>query len=144
VAHKAGEQLLNEMLSQFAQAGLLSSGGTQRTDSTYVLASVRALNRLELVGRTLQAALDVVAAVTPEWLRAWAAPEWYTRYSQPLTEFRLPQEAAEREALAVQIGWDGLALIEAIYHDPAIPAMVRELEAVEILRQVWVQQYVPF
>ena len=54
VAPEAGERLLNEMLTQFTQAGLLSSGGTQRTDSTHVLASVRALNRLELVGRTLQ------------------------------------------------------------------------------------------
>jgi transposase len=142
VAHEAGERLLNEMLAQFAQAGLLSSGGKQRTDSTYVLASVRALNRLELVGRTLQAALDAVAALTPEWLRDWAAPEWYTRYSQPLTTFRLPEKTEEREALAVQIGWDGLALMEAIYHHPATPAILRELEAVEILRQVWVQQYV--
>ena len=48
VAPEAGNRLLNEMLAQFAQAGLLSSGCTQRTNSTYVLASVRALNRLEL------------------------------------------------------------------------------------------------
>ncbi len=142
VTHEAGERLLNEMLAQFAQAGLLSSGGKQRTDSTYVLASVRALNRLELVGRTLQAALDAVAGVAPAWLRDWAAPEWYARYSQPLTTFRLPEKTEEREALAVQIGWDGLALMEAIYHHPATPAIVRELEAVEILRQVWMQQYV--
>jgi transposase len=142
VTHEAGERLLNEMLAQFVQAGLLSSGGKQRTDSTYVVASVRALNRLELVGRTLQAALDAVAALTPEWLRAWAAPEWYTHYSQPLTTFRLPQKSAERDELAVQIGWDGLTLMETIYHDPVTPAIVRELEAVEILRQVWVQQYV--
>jgi hypothetical protein len=104
VAHEAGERLLNEMLAQFAAAGLLSSGGKKRTDSTYVLASVRALNRQELVGRTLQAALDAIAIVMPDWLREWAAPEWYTRYSQPLTEFRLPQKTEEREALAVQIG----------------------------------------
>jgi transposase len=123
VTHEAGERLLNEMLAQFAQAGLLSSGGKQRTDSTYVLASVRALNRLELVGRTLQAALDAIAALTPEWLRDWAAPEWYTRYSQPLTTFRLPEKTEEREALAVQIGWDGLALMEAIYHCRATSAI---------------------
>jgi transposase len=142
VTHEAGERLLNEMLAQFAQAGLLSSGGTQRTDSTYVVASVRDLNRLELAGRTLQQALDAIARVAPDWLRDWAAPEWYTRYSQPLTEFRLPQKAEEREALAVQIGWDGLTLMETIYHDPATPVIVRELAAVEILRQIWVQQYV--
>src|SRR3954465_14543847 len=40
--HGAGERLLDVMLEQFQQAGLLGSGGQQRTDSTYVLASVRA------------------------------------------------------------------------------------------------------
>jgi hypothetical protein len=112
--HTAGERLLNTMLEQVVQAGLLSSGGTQRTDSTYVLASVRDLNRLELAGRTLQAALDAIADAAPHWLQAWVAPEWYTRYGQPLSEFRLPQKAGEREALAVQIGWDGITLLEDV------------------------------
>jgi transposase len=140
LAHEAGERLLDTMLEHFKQAGLLSSGGKQRTDSTHVLASVRDLNRLELVGRTLQAALDAIAEAAPQWLKAWAAPAWYDRYGQLLTEFRLPQKQAEREALAVSIGWDGRALLDAIYHDA--PPFVRELEAVQILRQVWIQQYV--
>jgi transposase len=140
--HEAGERLLNTMLDQFRQSGLLSSGGQQRTDSTYVLASVRALNRLELVGRTLQVALDAVADTAPDWLRQWAAPEWYKRYGQLLTEFRLPQKATEREALAVQIGWDGLKLFTAIYHDPAVSTLLCSLTAVETLRQIWSQQYV--
>src|SRR5579859_3078219 len=37
----AGERLLETMLEQFRQVGLLRAGGKQRTDSTYVLASVR-------------------------------------------------------------------------------------------------------
>jgi transposase len=130
------------MLEQFVEAGLLSSGGKQRTDSTYVLASVRDLNRLELAGRTLQATLDVIAEVAPLWLRAWAAPDWYKRYGQPLTEFRLPQKKAEREALAVQIGRDGIWLLEQAYFDPTTPNEVRHLPAVNILRQIWLQQYV--
>lgn len=73
--HEAGERLLNVMLEQFVQAGLLSSGGKQRTDSTYVLASVRDLNRLELAGRTLQAALDAIAEIAPQWLQDWVAPQ---------------------------------------------------------------------
>ncbi len=140
--HEAGERLLNTMLAQFVQAGLLGSGGKQRTDSTHVIASVRDLNRLELAGRTLQAALDAIAEVAPDWLRAWAALEWYTRYGQPVSDFRLPQKAAEREALAVQMGWDGIALLEKVYFDPTTPVEVRQLAAVETLRQIWVQQYV--
>jgi len=140
--HEAGERLLNTMLEQFVQAGLLSSGGKQRTDSTYVLASVRDLNRLELAGRTLQAALDAIAEIAPQWLQNWAAPEWYVRYGQPVSDFRLPQKASEREELAVTIGWDGLKLLKTVYFDSTTPLVVRQLEAVEILRQIWVQQYV--
>jgi len=142
VEHAAGERLLNTMLEQFVETGLLGSGGQQRTDSTHVIASVRDLNRLELAGRTLQATLDAVAAVAPEWLQAWVAPDWYTRYAQPFSDFRLPQKAAEREALAVQVGWDGLLLLEKIYFAPVVPPEIRQLPSVEILRQVWVQQYV--
>ena len=141
VEHAAGERLLNTMLDQFVQAGLLTSGGTQRTDSTNVLAQVRDLNRLELVGRTLQATLDAIADAAPDWLQAWLAPEWYNRYGQLLTEFRLPQKESEREALAVQIGVDGLALLEAVYDSASTPAVVRQLAAVETMRQIWVQQY---
>src|SRR5690606_40915742 len=64
--HEAGERLLNTLLEQFRQAGLLGNGGKQRTDSTYVIASVRDLNRLELAGRTLQAALDDIAERSEE------------------------------------------------------------------------------
>jgi transposase len=142
VTHEAGERLLNTMLDQFVEAGLLSSGGQQRTDSTYVVASVRDLNRLELAGRTLQAALDDIAALAPEWLQAWVAPDWYTRYAQPFSDFRLPQKAAEREALAVQVGWDGLTLLEKIDFAPGVPLEIHQLHSVEILRQVWLQQYV--
>jgi transposase len=142
VEHEAGERLLNTLLEQFVAAGLLSSGGKQRTDSTYVLASVRDLNRLELAGRTLQTALDAIAEVAPDWLKSWVAPEWYRRYGQPFTEFRLPQKKAEREALVVEIGWDGLTLLENIYFELDTPVEVRQLEAVEILRQIWFQQFV--
>ncbi len=142
LAHEAGERLLNTMLEQFMQAGLLNGGGKQRTDSTHVLASVRALNRLELVGRALQAALDAIAETEPEWLQGWVAPVWYERYGQLLTAFRLPQKPAERDALAVQIGWDGLALLDKVAQYAAPPPGVRDLPAVQTLRQLWIQQYV--
>ncbi|MET7297969.1 hypothetical protein [Embleya sp. NPDC005575] len=42
--------------------GLVRGGGRQRTDSTHVLAAVRRLNRAELVGESLRAALEALAA----------------------------------------------------------------------------------
>jgi transposase len=139
--HTAGERLFNTMLEHFRQSGLLNNS-KQRTDSTHVLASVRTLNRLELVGRTLQAALDDLAEVAPEWLQTWVAPVWFTRYRQPISDFRLPQKGSERDMLAVQIGWDGLQLLEKVYFDAETPSKIRTFTGVEILRQVWLQQYV--
>ena len=46
-------ELLNQMLTRFQEFGLLKNKGRVRTDSTHVLAAVRQLNRLELVGETV-------------------------------------------------------------------------------------------
>jgi transposase len=60
------EQLLLEtMLKDLQERGLLKGRGTQRTDSTHILAAIRALNRLELVGETMRFALNRLAAVAP-------------------------------------------------------------------------------
>jgi hypothetical protein len=54
---------------------------------------------------------------------------WYVGYGQPVSEFRLPQKKAEREALVVEIGWDGLALLEHIYLGTDTPVEVRHVSA---------------
>src|SRR5919206_3971924 len=66
----AEERLLHELLEACQARGLLKARGRQRTDATHVLASIRVLNRLELLGETLRAALDEVAVVAPDRLRA--------------------------------------------------------------------------
>lgn len=64
----AEQLLLDRMLEVCKDSGLLPARARQRTDSTHVLAVTRDLNRLELVGETLRAALNALAAVAPEWL----------------------------------------------------------------------------
>ena len=83
--------LLEAMLETCKAHGLVKPRGKQRTDSTHVLAAIRTLNRLELVGETLRAALNGLATVEPEWLRSWAPPEWFDRYSTRVEESRLPK-----------------------------------------------------
>ncbi|MFD8384985.1 transposase [Streptomyces sp. NPDC059679] len=46
----AAGRLLRVMLKRLVEAGLLKSGGRQRTDATHVMAAVRALSQLELAG----------------------------------------------------------------------------------------------
>jgi transposase len=53
LAGSAEERLLGRLLEACQARGLLKACGRQRTDATHVLASIRVLNRLELVGETM-------------------------------------------------------------------------------------------
>jgi transposase len=57
--------LLDKLLEQSQQVGLLKAGGQQRTDSTHVLAAIRKVGRLECIIETLRYALNAVAEVAP-------------------------------------------------------------------------------
>src|SRR3954454_19667221 len=62
VAGRLEQGLLDTMLlARLRERGLLKARGRQRTDSTHVLAAVRAVNRLESVVETLRAALNALA-----------------------------------------------------------------------------------
>jgi transposase len=63
VTKDADRLLLDTLLARLRQLGLIKPRGRQRTDSTYVLAAVRRLNRLERVGETLRAALNELAGM---------------------------------------------------------------------------------
>ena len=136
----SGEHLLLErLLNQLKETGWLKEGGKQRTDSTHVLAAIRHLNRLECVGETLRATLNILASVVPDWLGGWVPQEWFDRYSQAIEEYRLPKGKTARQEYAETIGRDGMQLLNAIYEIG--PEWLRQIPAVEILRQTWVHQY---
>jgi transposase len=134
------EQLLNHLLTQFKARGLLKARGRQRTDSTHVLAAIRTLNRLEVVGETVRHTLNALSVEQPDWVKAQVPTEWYERYRGRFEQYRLPKTDAERLEWARTVGADGYRLLSAAYA-PDAPASVREHAAVELLRQVWVQQY---
>jgi transposase len=139
-AESVEQMLLDRMLACFKAKKLLKARGKQRTDSTHILAAVRTLNRLELVGETLHHALNVVADVAPDWLQAQIPPVWFDRYGQRFENARLPKEQSQREHLALTIGQDGLHLLRQIHAATNLPHL-RSLLAVETLRCVWVQHY---
>jgi transposase len=141
VAGGAEERLLDRLLARCRELGLVKARGRQRSDTTHVLAAVRLLNRLELVGETLRAALNELATVAPDWLRGVAPRAWYERYALRLEDGRLPRTAAEREAYARTVGEDGFALLDRL-DEPATPEDLRRLPPVEILRRVWARHFV--
>ena len=137
---QAEDLLFETVLATFRDYGLLRSRGSQRTDSTHVLAAVRALNRLECVGTTLRHALNSLAVVAPEWVVAHSHPDWLDRYGARFEDARLPESKVEREALATLIGADGLSILRAAYAADA-PPWLRQIPALQTLRQVWLQNY---
>src|SRR5512143_4305102 len=110
------------------------------TSWMHVLAAIHTLNRLECIGETLRHALNTLAIVVPDWLRRQVSADWFERYGRRFEEYRLPPGRPERYALAESMGADGLSLLTALYV-PDTPTWLREVPAVEVLRQVWVQQF---
>jgi transposase len=140
LADGQAERLLGLMLARLRERGLLRGGGRQRTDATHVYMAVRDLHRLEQVVETLRAALEALAVVAPSWLAGLIPPEWTRRYGQRGDDWRLPKAEQARAALAVAVGQDGFVLLEAVY-GPDVPAGLADLEAVQVLRATWVQQF---
>jgi transposase len=141
VEGEAERLLLDTLLRDLRQRGLIKARGRQRTDSTHVLADVRKLNRLERVGETLRATLNEIAMIAPDWLQALAPAEWYERYSRRVENYSLPKTDAERLEYAAVIGADGRRLLDAIDATKERPWLV-QLPSVQVLRKVWVDQYV--
>jgi hypothetical protein len=59
LAHDGAQRLLDTFLAVCKARGWLKARGTQRTDSTHVLAAIRTLHRLERVLETLRAAMSL-------------------------------------------------------------------------------------
>jgi hypothetical protein len=66
--------------------------------------------------------------------------EWGKRYGSPVDTHAIRKSKAKLEKLAQAIGEDGHYLLAAIYQKDT-PAKIQSLFSVEVLRQVWVQQY---
>ena len=85
----------------------------EKAKARAILAAIRTLNRLECAGETLRAALNALAVVAPDWLRAQVPVEWYERYGSRIENFDLPKTEAARRELAASIAADGLLLLQA-------------------------------
>jgi len=140
IARGAETLLFETLLTVLKEEQLVKPRSRQRTDSTHVLAKIRALNRVLCVGETLRHALNCLAIVAPDWLLAHTHPEWVERYDARMEDARTPLGEEARRTFAEVIGDDGSRVLTAIY-EAAAPDFLREMPAVETLRQVWVQNY---
>ena len=127
---------LDALLARLVSEGLVKAGGKQRTDSTRVVAAVAALNRLELAGESVRAALEALTAAHPDWVaQRLCVPDFARRYGTPMTSWRPPASKAKQDELAIAYARDGYALLEAVY-DSSSPAWLHEIPAAGVLRRV--------
>ena len=115
---------LDALLERLAGLGLVKAGGRQRTDSTHVLGAIRALNRLELAGETVRAALEALAVAAPGWLTRVIDESWQQVYGARVDDLHLPESQGARKDLMVRYGADGYYLLEQV-HGPGAPGWVR-------------------
>ena len=132
--------LLDILLERFKELDLLRTRGRQRTDSTYVIAAVRSLNRLERVAETLRAALNELAVIAPQWLQALSPPEWFQRYGSRVENYHLPKTDISRKELASVVAADGEKLLAAIETAVDQPWLT-QLPAIVLLRRLWAEQF---
>lgn len=136
----AGRRVLDGILAAARDNGLLTGRGKARTDSTHVLSAARDMCWLEMVAETLRAALDALAAAAPDWLAEVAEPDWFWHYATRAEDSRFPKAQAKRDETGRRVGTDGMRLLEAVT-SPGAPAGLRAVPEVEVLRQMWVQQF---
>jgi len=136
VENSAEALLLETILDLCRKKAWLKARGKQRTDSTHVLAAVRSLNRYELLGETLRHALNIVAIAHPQLLQEHASVEWHKRYDRRIEQAQLPKSKAARQAWATPVGADGVTLLQWV-----TAAGLQKLPAVQLLQQVWQQQF---
>jgi len=138
VANSMEARVLDLLVARLVELGLLKARGKQRTDSSHVLAAVRQLNQVELVGESVRAGVEALAAADPDWVKACLDASWQRRYGARVDSWRMPAARTKRAALGADYARDGVALLRAVWA-PASPSWLAHLPAVGVLQRVLIQ-----
>jgi transposase len=93
LAHAAAQRLLDTFLTACKARGWIKGRGTQRTDSTRVLAAVRTLHRFECVLEAMHQALNQLSEAASAWVQQHVPLEWDARYGLRAEQTRLLKDA---------------------------------------------------
>ncbi len=141
VDHDMQARVLDLLVARLVDKGLLKSRGKQRTDSTHIIAAVRQLNQIELVGETVRACVEALAVADGDWVSARLDSSWQRRYGARVDAWRMPASKTQRAALGTDYARDGVALLAAVW-DAATPPWLAQLPAVGVLQRVLIQNVV--
>lgn len=132
--------IFEKLIKVFCEKGLLKSGGRQRTDSTHVLAAIRNMSRLELVGETLRSALNTISTVDPGWIQEHIPVHWVEQYKRRIEGYVLPKSEPQWAEYATQVGIDSHKLLSLIYSSES-SQWLSKIPAVDILRRVFMSNF---
>jgi len=121
------EHLLDVLLTALQDQGLLKTRGKQRTDSMHILAAIRTLNRLELMGETMRFALNRLAVVAVQaepavkglrqvWVQQYYGPDDPPRWrmapdiAPPAQVIHSPYDLDARSSIKRGLAWAGYKL----------------------------------
>jgi len=137
VALTAEERFLEAVLD------LCKARGRQRTDSTHVVAKIRALNRTECVVETLRHALNILAVVAPDWLRSQVQSDWLKRYGHRESRISLPFWNGQTPTIRAASGHRrmGPAFQQSKRIQPV--DFLLSIPAIDTLQRVCKQDYLP-
>jgi IS5 family transposase len=141
VQHGMLTRALDLLVARLVEKGLLASRGKQRTDSTHIIAEVRQLNQIELVGESVRACVEALAAADPGWVTARLDAGWQRRSRARVDSWRMPASKTKRAALGADYARDGVALLRAVW-DVATPPGLGRLSAVGVLQRILIQNVV--
>jgi hypothetical protein len=130
--------MFQRFLDRLKEVDLYMSCESSELQAGPVLQKVCALSRLEEMVEAMHQALEVFAALHPEWLRAVTLPHWYERYYRSPVGFQLPASQEDQDSLTISVGRDAQYLIEAA--DEAFPAGKVPGEVQNLFR-TWTQHF---
>jgi len=132
------ERLVFERILEWARSlGFIKRRGKQRSDSTHVLGRVERMSRLELVWETMRVALREIERAAPKWYGEVVPATFHDVYVDRHSDWRLSQEEVRKGMQ--KTGKDGFWLLDHL--DASAPEKVLALPEVEVLREVWEQQF---
>src|SRR5262249_50268210 len=99
------------------------------------------LNQVELVGESVRACVEALAAAVPDWVKSCLDAGWQRRYGARVDSWRMPASKTKRSALGADYARHGVAPLRAVW-DPPSPSWLACLPAVGVLQRVLIQHVV--
>ena len=119
------------------------SGFGKREGSTRsaeeIIASICLPSRAETILECMDLALEAVAAVDPEWLKAHTLAHWYRRYHLKIGHRSAPSCSGEVDTLIESVGSDGRHLLQTI--DAINGSRLADLPEIRKLNREWQRQF---